>query len=99
MNDYTNSKIAANYFRGPEAVGGHIFFDENGMTFKSHSFNIQTGETRILYADIVKISKRNTLGLVPNGISVFDKSGFEHKFVIYHREQIIQYLQSRMSGQ
>ncbi|MFG6355906.1 MAG: hypothetical protein K1W26_03630 [Acetatifactor sp.] len=99
MNDYTNSKIAANYFRGLEAVGGHIFFDENDMTFKSHSFNIQTGETRILYADIVKISKRNTMGLVPNGISVFDKSGFEHKFVIYHREQIIQYLQSRTGGQ
>ncbi len=96
MNDYTNTKIAANYFRGAEAVGGHIFFDEGGMTFKSHSFNIQTGETRITYADIVKVSKRNTLGIVPNGISVFDKNGFEHKFVISHRGQVLQFLMSRM---
>lgn len=97
MNDYTNSKIAANYFCGPEAVGGHIFFDESGMTFRSHSLNIQTGETRILYADIVRISKRNTLGIVPNGISVLDRNGFEHKFVINRREQVIQFLQSKLS--
>lgn len=67
------------------------------MTFRSHSLNIQTGETRILYADIVRISKRNTLGIVPNGISVFDRNGFEHKFVINRREQVIQFLQSKLS--
>ena len=92
MNDYTNTKIAANYFRGAEAVGGRIFFDESGMTFKSHIFNIQTGETRIAYRDIVKVSK----GIIPTGISVFDRNGFEHKFIIYHRKQVIQFLQSRM---
>ncbi|MDE5748276.1 MAG: hypothetical protein K2I21_11960 [Acetatifactor sp.] len=94
MKDYTNTKIAANYFRGAEAVGGHIFFDESGMTFKSHIFNIQTGETRIAYRDIVKVSKGK--GIIPTGISVFDRNGFEHKFIIYHRKQVIQFLQSRM---
>ena len=50
--NYVNEKIGANYMRGKEAVGGWINFDENGLTFKSHAVNIQTGETRIEYAAI-----------------------------------------------
>lgn len=96
MKNYTNEQIAANCIRGSEAVGGKIYFDEKGFTFKSHDFNIQTGETRIEYAHIVKIGKRNTLGILPNGISVFTKDGFEHKFVINKREEIMEFIQSRI---
>ncbi|MDD3220873.1 MAG: hypothetical protein EOM34_12020 [Clostridia bacterium] len=98
MKDYCNTDILANYFRGPEAVGGKIYFDETGMTFKSHKLNIQRGETRIEYRDICKVGKRNTLGLVPNGIYVFTRDGFEHKFVIYSRKAVLEYLQSKIAG-
>lgn len=40
--------VAANLFRGKEAVGGRLHFEEQRMVFKSHAFNIQTGETVIL---------------------------------------------------
>lgn len=96
MKNYIGNSIFANYFRGLEAVGGKIYFDDTGLTFKSHPLNIQTGETRIEYAQIATITKRNTLGIVPNGISIFTKDNFEHKFVIYNRKSVITFLQNRL---
>lgn len=96
MEDYIGNSIAANYFKGIEAVGGKIYFDEAGLTFKSHALNIQTGETRIEYAQIIKVAKRNTLGIIPNGISIFTKDNFQHKFVIYNRKSVIEFLQSKI---
>lgn len=94
--DYVNEKIGANYMRGKEAVGGWINFDEKGLTFKSHPINIQTGETRIEYADIREVKKRKSWGIVPNGISVYTNDNFEHKFVIHNREQVIEFLKSKI---
>lgn len=90
MKDYIGQSILANYYRGIEAVGGKLFFDQTGITFKSHAINIQTGETRIEYCDIQKAQKRGLL----TGMSVFTKDGFEHKFVIYHRKDVIEFLNS-----
>ena len=97
--EYCDKSISANYFRGMEAVGGKIYFDEKGITFKSHSFNIQTGNIRIEYMSIDYVEKRNTLGIVPNGMLIVTKDGIEHKFVISHRKEIIEYIQSKCKGQ
>jgi hypothetical protein len=96
VKDYIGNDISANYFRGIEAVGGKIHFDKTGLIFRSHAFNIQSGETRIEYSQITKITRRNTLGIVPNGISIFTKDNFEHKFVINNRNSVIEFLQSRL---
>lgn len=96
MKNYIGKKIAANYFRGLEAVGGNIRFDEEGLTFHSHALNIQRGETRIEYADIMDLGKRNSLGIIPNRISIFTKDGFEHRFVINNRNDVLEFLQSRL---
>ena len=88
-------KVAANLFRGPEAVGGHLFFDENEMVFTSHALNIQTGETRIAYADIAAVEKRNTLGLVPNGICVRTKDFAAFNFVLWNRKEIIPFIKEK----
>ncbi len=95
MKDYVGTKIAANYFRGKEAVGGKLFFDETGMTFKSHAFNIQTGETRIDYSQIQRAQRGK--GIIPTSMSVFTKDGFEHKFVVYHRDDLIAFIESKKS--
>ena len=87
--------VAANLFRGKEAVGGRLHFEEQRMVFKSHAFNIQTGETVILYSDIADVHPRNTLGLVPNGISVILKNGVEHKVVVWNRKEIIAFLREK----
>lgn len=87
--------IGANLFRGKEAVGGHLHFAESAMTFKSHAFNIQTGDTTILYTDIADIQKRNTLGFVPNGMSVILKNGMKYNFVIWHRNEVIDFIKEK----
>lgn len=93
--DYCNKSIAANYFMDFEAVGGKIYFDEQGFTFIPHALNMQTGNTRIEYDQISSVAKSNTLGIVPNGILVFTKDGFKHRFVINNRKKVIAFLESR----
>ena len=92
-----NTSIAANLFRGAEAVGGKLHFSEVEMVFKSHAINIQTGETRISYSDIAKVGKRQTLLLVPNGMLVVMKDGKEYKFVIWNRKKVIAFIESRIT--
>ena len=93
LNDYRGQTIPANYYRGLEAVGGKLSFDDTGMTFHSHAFNIQTGEARIEYKDI---DRAQTRGLLTE-ISVFTKDGQDHRFVVYHRNDVIAYLE-RVKG-
>jgi hypothetical protein len=92
MKNYCGKSIAANYYRGIEAVGGKLFFDDTGMTFKSHAFNIQVGENRIEYKDILKAEVKGFL----TGLSVYTKDGLEHKFVVYHRKDIVDFLNSKV---
>lgn len=96
MKDYVNQSVLANLFKGPEAVGGKIFFYDQGLIFKSHALNIQKGETAIAYANIASISKRSTFMIVPNGISIITKDQKEYKFVLYHRNDVIEFLNSKM---
>lgn len=93
MKDYCGESISANYYRGNESVGGKLFFDETGITFKSHSLNVQTGETRIEYKDISKAEAKGFL----TGMSIYTKDGVEHKFVVFHRKNIIEFLNSKVA--
>lgn len=47
MKNYIGKSVYANLFRGPEAVGGKIHFNQNSLVFESHKLNIQTGRTEI----------------------------------------------------
>ena len=69
MENLVGQRVAANLFRGAEAVGGHIRFTPDSMIFESHAFNVQTGTLQIFYKQIHNICPRATLGIVPNGIS------------------------------
>lgn len=96
MKDYTIKPIPANYIRGMEGVGGKVVFDNTGLTFYPHAINIQRAEEQIDYCNIKEVKKRNTLGLVPNGIAIVTKDGHEHKFVVYDRSSLIEFLQSKL---
>ena len=95
MKMYSNSSILANLFRGREAVGGKLYFDDEGMTFKSHALNIQTGDTRIEYKDITDVKPKNIYGLAPTGMLVSTSDGTEYTFVVYHRKNVIAFLRER----
>lgn len=91
MKDYSGKSVFANYFRSIEAVGGKVFFDDKGLTFKSHVVNIQTGTTRIEYEEIDHIE----LGPLSTSILIFTKDGKKHHFIMYHRKKIIEFLNSK----
>jgi hypothetical protein len=79
----------ANMFRGMEAVGGRIKITNKKVVFKSHALNIQKITEEIPLNNIESVTKRNTLGIIPNGMSVKLKSGIEYKFVVSGREKLI----------
>lgn len=79
-------EIFANLFRGFEGVGGKIFLTNQRLIFKSHSLNIQKGQTNIDYNDIVSVTKRKTMKLINNGIKVTTKEGKVYYFVVNNRD-------------
>ena len=95
-NEKVYFEVLANLFRGAEAVGGKLRVTDSRLIFKSHSLNIQTGNTEILMEQIVKVQKRNTLGFVPNGMSIITIDGIEYKFVLWNRSKIIDFINERI---
>lgn len=79
----------ANMFRGIESVGGRIKITTKKVIFKSHALNIQRTTEEIPLNNIESVTKRNTMGIIPNGISIKLKSGVEYKFVVTGREELI----------
>ena len=79
----------ANLFRGIESVGGRMYLTANSIYFSSHSLNVQTGDSRIGFDEILNIEKCNTLGFVPNGLRVITKQGVTYQFVLWGRDDVI----------
>lgn len=79
----------ANMFRGIESVGGRIKVTTKKVIFKSHVLNIQRIIEEIPLSNIESVTKRNTMGIIPNGMSIRLKSGVEYKFVVNGREELI----------
>jgi hypothetical protein len=75
----------ANHFVGAEAVGGKLYLLSDKLQFKSHGINIQNHEQEIDLNQIKEIGFYNTLGLIPNGMSVTTMDGETEKFVVNGR--------------
>jgi hypothetical protein len=90
--------VAANLFRGIEAVGGRLKITNRRVLFESHAMNLQKIPAEILFSDIAEVSKRNTLGFVPNGMLIRTKAGVEYKFVVSGRDKLISIIESKKRG-
>jgi len=86
----------ANLFRGIEATGGKLFLTNKNVIFKSHTMNIQKGQTNIQYDNIKEILLRKTAKLIDNGIRITTKDGKNFDFVVNEREQWMQNLSKRI---
>jgi GRAM domain len=95
--------VAANLFRGAEAVGGRLQITTHKLFFLPHAVNIQRTPQEIDLKDITEVGPRNTLGLVPNGMYVRTKDGTEYRFVVWGRSNLIKIIQAaskdRIEGQ
>jgi hypothetical protein len=94
LPEVTLIDVAANLFRGPEAVGGRMQITTHRILFKAHAINIQKEPAEIDLKDVVEVGKRNTLGLVPNGLYVRTKDGTEYRFVVWGRGNLIKIIQA-----
>lgn len=90
-------KGAANLMKGIEAVGGNIEITDKRILFESHKFNIQSGATSILLEHISNYKLGNSLGLIPNRITIVTKKGIEYKFVVSKRKEITKILDDILS--
>lgn len=76
----------ANHFINGEAVGGKLYLLTDKLQFQSHSFNIQNHGQIIELQEIKEVSFYNTLGLIPNGLSITTLDGQTEKFVVNGRQ-------------
>jgi len=88
--------VRANLFRGIEGVGGRLRVTSRRVLFEPHAMNFQNRPVDILLSDIAEVSKRKTMGLVPNGLLIRTKSAVEYKLVVLDRERLISIIESRM---
>jgi hypothetical protein len=91
-------EIFANLFRGLEGVGGKIFLTNQRLIFKSHSFNIQKGQTNIEYSIISSVQKRKTAKLIDNGIKIITKQNTEYDFVVNDRDDVLVKIQNKLNS-
>lgn len=96
IKNYVGTSIGANLFRGIESVGGEIYFTNDRLIFKSHSLNLQKGETEMKYKNISSADNRKTLAVIPNGIKLTLKNGEEYDFVVKNRASILEFLHSQI---
>jgi GRAM domain len=94
LPEVTLIDVAANLFRGAEAVGGRMQITTHRILFKAHAVNIQKEPAEIDLKDVVEAGKWSTLGIVPNGMYVRTKDGTEYKFVVWGRGNLIKIIQS-----
>ncbi|GAB6991649.1 GRAM domain-containing protein [Paenibacillus pini] len=86
----------ANLFRGMEAVGGKLKITGDRVIFNATRLNVQRDSLEIPMSDIQEVERRNTLRIVPNGITIKLRSGKEYRFVIKDRDQVIELIHNKI---
>jgi hypothetical protein len=76
----------ANHFIGGEAVGGKLYLLTDKLQFQSHKFNLQNHGLIIKTEQIKEISFCNTLGFIPNGLSITTLHEKKERFVVEGRK-------------
>ena len=85
-------QTAANHFKGTEAVGGSLCLTNKRLLFKSHNLNVQNHDLSIPLADVEKLERFKTLGLVNNGLAIKLSTNVSEKFVVDKANQWLEHL-------
>jgi hypothetical protein len=73
----------ANHFKGAEGVGGYLWLTSGQLFFRSHRFNIQNHDCRMVLTEITEVEATKTLGMIPNGLLVRLLSGTQERFIVH----------------
>ena len=91
-------KGPANYIKNIEAVGGNIEITDKSILFESHKINIQDGLTSIPLEHISHYLPGNSLGFIPNKLTIVTNKGVKYKFVVSKRKEIIRILDELLNN-
>ncbi|MGD0641824.1 MAG: GRAM domain-containing protein [Roseiarcus sp.] len=75
----------ANHFHNFESLGGRLYLTNRNLIFKPHKFDLQDASISNPRCEIATVSKCRTLGLMPNGLLVSQRSGDVLRFVVTDR--------------
>ncbi len=76
----------ANHFLNAEGRGGWLTLTPTRLAFRSHGVNAQNEPLDIALGAIAKASPSNTLGIIPNGLTIRTHAGKE-TFVVTQRKR------------
>ncbi|PIE50610.1 MAG: hypothetical protein CSA38_02255 [Flavobacteriales bacterium] len=97
-NEQVKFKGKANFYGGLKSTAGALFLTDKKVIFRSHSLNIQKGQTNINYEDINGIIKRKTSYLIPNKIRVTIKNGQKFDFIVNNQKEWFEKLNMVMTS-
>ncbi len=97
MKDLINTTVRANQLIGISTYTGEILFLEKGFVFKAKGVNSNIVREITEYKNIASVTKRNILGLIPNGIIIKLKDNQSCKFVVEKRRDVISFLLFKMN--
>ena len=98
MKDFNNKAVNANLIIGLTTLTGKLCFFENDFVFKANSVNSTMCYPPIAYREIAEVKAKNTLGFIPNGITVVLNNGESYSFVVMRRNDIKNYLTRKSQG-
>jgi hypothetical protein len=70
-----------------EACGGELYLTNRNLIFRPHRFNLQNGGVSIPRSEIEGVSKRLSLGVIPNGLLVRQRNGGVERFAVRGRRE------------
>lgn len=88
----------ANHFYNGEARGGFLILTSNRLAFRSHGFNAQNQQMDIPLEQIAASAPTLTMGIIPNGLSVWKKDGAQENFVVQGRKEWARRIQQMISA-
>ena len=88
-NESILADVAANLWRGIEAVGGRLLITNKRIKFTPHNFNLQSIPLEVPFTDVANAVAVNTFFIIPNGMKVYTTTGVVYQFVVNGRQKIV----------
>lgn len=88
----------ANHFFNGEGRGGWLTLTPSRPVFRSHGMNVQNQPLDIGIGELADIVPTLTIGLIPNGLRVFLKTGKKESFVVNTRKKWIKLISEQIKG-
>ncbi len=86
----------AYHFIGSESVGGWLFLTDKSLIFISHRYNLQRHAMEIPLENIKQITKKRTLNIAQNSMTIKTKGGKSTKLVVNQSKKWLKHINDNM---